>query len=108
MNATLERVKLLVAHGRFEVSRHGYRRLSEHDILVKEAIGGVVQAMVVEDSPDYHLGPCVLVLQRDGMGRPIHVLWGIPKGLDEPASIVTAYRPDLKKWMPDLLNRRSQ
>lgn len=64
--------------------------------------------MVIVNSPDYYLGPCVLVLQRDGSGRSIRVLWGIPRGLEEPSSIVTAYRPDLKKWQPGFLKRRSQ
>jgi hypothetical protein len=28
----------------------------------------------------------------------VHVVWGIPKGYDEPVVMVTAYRPDPKRW----------
>ena len=30
-------------------------------------------------------GRSVLVLQLDGAGQPIHVVWGIPKGFESPA-----------------------
>lgn len=43
---------------------------------------------------------------RDRDGRPIHVVWGIPKGQRTPAVVVTAYRPDAKRWTDDCLRRR--
>jgi len=47
----------------------------------------------------------VLVLQFDAARRPIHVVWGIPKGRSDPAVVVTAYRPDPKRWTKDFLKR---
>jgi hypothetical protein len=34
------------------------------------------------------------------------VVWGIPKGQEKPAVVVTAYRPDSNKWSDDYLRRK--
>ena len=44
-------------------------------ILIGAVLAGVGEAIVIEEYPAYHKGPCVLVLQRDHDGKPIHVVW---------------------------------
>ena len=56
--------------------------------------------------PDYPKGRSVLVLQLDGAGQAIHVVWGIPKGFESPAALVTAYRPDPTRWDERFMERR--
>jgi hypothetical protein len=48
----------------------------------------------------------VLVLQHDRSGKAIHAVWGIPRGKDLPAVLVTAYRPDPERWSDDFLRRK--
>jgi hypothetical protein len=89
-----------------EVSRHGLQELAADDILLADVIAGVDAAMVIEDYPESHKGPSVLVLQHDGAGRPVHVVWGVAREATTPAVLVTAYRPDPSRWSADYMRRK--
>jgi hypothetical protein len=106
MSETLRRVQALVRSGQVEVSRHGLQELAADAILLDDAAASVASAEVVEDYPDFHKGPSVLVLQRDGSGQPLHVLWGIARGTTTPAVLVTAYRPDPRQWSEGFMRRK--
>lgn len=106
MSETLKRIRELVGRREIRVSDHGYDELAADGILAREVVDGVDQAQALEDYPEYPKGPCVLVLQRDAAGSPIHVVWGIPKGKTSPAVLVTAYRPDPERWTEDFQRRR--
>jgi hypothetical protein len=108
MSKTLEAVKSLAAAGNVRISEHGYDELAEDQIAARDIIGGLTDAVVVEDYPAFPKGPAVLVLQYDRAKEPIHVVWGIPRGHSSPAVLVTAYRPDPRRWSEDLLERRNE
>jgi hypothetical protein len=106
MSQTLKIVQAAVARGEVLISDHAYDRIAENDIVAQEIADGVRTAMLVEDYPDYHKGPSILVLQRDRNNKPIHVVWGLRKGTSSPAVIITAYRPDPQLWTDDFRRRR--
>ncbi|MBR1232743.1 DUF4258 domain-containing protein [Bradyrhizobium sp. AUGA SZCCT0177] len=107
MSDVLARIKILVARREVRSSLHGFRELAADDILLDDLLDGIASAVVIEDYFDATRGPTVLVLQRDSSDRPVHVVWGIRRGSDGPAVLVTAYRPDPLRWSPDFMKRRT-
>ncbi len=107
MPSTLDRIRELLASGEVRISEHGYDELAADGILAGEVLDGLPEAAVVEEYPEYPKGPCVLVVQKDRQGQPPHALWGIPRGKESPAVLVTAYRPDPAGWSDDFRRRRS-
>jgi hypothetical protein len=101
-----EKVRTLIHAGDVRISEHGYDELAEDGLTAREVLSGVPDAVVVEEYPDFPKGPCVLFLQKDRTGAPVHVVWGIPKGYDKPMVLVTAYRPDPGRWDETFTRRR--
>jgi hypothetical protein len=99
-------ILVLIEAGEVQISLHGYDELAQDDIYVRDIMDSVREAKVVEEYPAFPKGPCVLLLQKDRKGKPMHVVWGIPKGLSNPAVLVTAYRPDPDRWDSSFTERK--
>jgi len=102
----IDQIRKLVAASEMRISEHGYDELAADGLTVREIVEGITNAELIEDYPDYPKGPSILLLQHDTVRKPVHVVWGIPKGYTSPAVLVTAYRPDPEKWEPDHIRRR--
>lgn len=99
-------MRALIRAGDVRISEHGYDELTEDGLSAREVLSGVPEAVVVEGYPNYPKGLCALFLQKDRTGTSIHVVWGIPKGQDNPVVLVTAYRPDPERWDQTFARRR--
>lgn len=106
MSEIFQRVLHLVRQGDVRISDHGYNELMADGIFTRDLFLSILDGIEIENYPEYLKGPCVLVLQKDRDEKPVHVVWGIPEGKSSPAVLVTAYRPDPKKWTDDYLRRR--
>ncbi len=106
MDEALQRVQELVEAGDYLVSEHGREELAADGISLNDILSGIASAEVVESYPTAWKGPTVLVLQRDRFGRPMHVVWGIPRETLRPTVLVTAYRPDETRWTDDFKRRK--
>jgi len=106
MASLFQQIQDLIARGEVKISAHGYDELAADGLTAVEVLHGVLQAVVLEEYPQYPKGPCVLVLQQDAKESPVHVVWGIPKGKHSPAVLVTAYRPDPQRWSEDFRRRK--
>ena len=106
MSHTLRQIIELVEGGEVRISEHGYDEMAEEGIFTRDIVNGIRKAELLEDYPNFPKGPCVLVMQKDRNGLPIHAVWGILKGELSPAVLVTAYRPDPTLWSDDLRRRK--
>jgi len=106
MSQIFRQILDLIERGEVRVSAHGYDELAEDDILVKDIMTNISNGVVIEEYPNYPKGPCLLVLQKDSLGKPIHVVWGIPQKASTPAVLVTAYRPDPQLWTSNFRRRK--
>lgn len=107
MNDMLELLKDLVSKSEVIISVHGYEELKKDELKVRDIVAGIKKAEGLEYYPDFHKGPCILVLQKDTKEKPVHVVWGISKGTKTPAVLITAYRPDPKKWSKNFRSRKN-
>ncbi len=105
MPSLMEQVQALVAAGRWDASGHGKFRRATRRFSDADLVGGIMDAVVVEEYPTGEIGPSLLSLQDDAAGQPLHVVWGIKESDPGMAWVITAYRPD-ERWEPDLMTRR--
>jgi hypothetical protein len=103
--SVLSTIRRLVLAGKARVSTHGFEEMADDDINLGELVESLQHARTVEEYPDYHKGPCVLVLHLTRTGDPVHALWGTSLANPGEAVLITAYRPDPARWSQNFMKR---
>jgi hypothetical protein len=100
----IDEVRGLLALGRFEFTRHAFRRAVERNISEMEIRQAGRQAEVIEEYPDDKYAPSCLVLGYTRMKRPLHLQVTVQEsGL---VKIITLYEPSDAEWWDNYSRRK--
>ena len=94
----VEEIKRLCGEGAVIWTNHAAERMTERDISKEEVLNAISSGESIENYPNDYPFPSVLLHWKD-----IHVVCGLGRGV---IAVVTAYRPSLDKWEPDMRTRR--
>jgi hypothetical protein len=94
---TLQDVRRQLATGRFEFSRHAFRRAVERNISEQEIREAGADAEVIEEYPDDKYSPSALLLGFTAGRRPLHCQVSFAE--TDLTKIITIYEPDPKEWV---------
>lgn len=94
---TLQAVRRELAEGKFEFSRHAFRRAVERNISEQEIREAGADAELIEDYPDDKYAPSALLLGFTLGGRPLH--FQVSFAETELTKIITIYDPDPNEWI---------
>ena len=94
---TLQDVRRQLAAGKFEFSRHAFRRAVERNISEQEIREAAATAELIEDYPDDKYSPSALLLGFTTGGRPLH--FQVSFAETELTKIITIYDPDPNEWV---------
>lgn len=100
---TLEDVRKQLAAGKFEFSRHAFRRAVERNISEQEIREAGAQAEIIEDYPEDKYAPSALLLGFTTAGRPLH--FQVSFAETDLTKIITMYEPNPSEWL-DYRKRR--
>jgi hypothetical protein len=88
---------MLIRDGRFEFSRHAFKRAVERNISGEEIRQAGANVEIIEDYPADKFSPSCLTLGFTEGGRPLHMqVCYTGSGM---LKIITLYEPDAGKWI---------
>ena len=98
--AILDLLKQAVQQRQIKISLHAADEALAEEITRPEIEAAMLNAQVLEDYPDWWLGPSCLIYGRTDAGRDIHIVLSY-SGL--PVTIITVYEPLPPRWLTPTL-----
>ena len=93
---TLAGIQQHLATGRFDFSRHAFRRAVERNISKEEIRTAGARAEIIEEYPEDKYSPSLLLLGFTSAGRPLHIQ--VSAADSDATRIITLYEPDPTEW----------
>lgn len=94
--ALADDIRLKVADGQYEFSKHAVDQSILRHIIVAELREAILGAEVIENYPDDKYGPSCLLLGFTEARRPLHIQCSYPS---RPlVKVITLYEPDPALW----------
>ncbi|NIM14340.1 MAG: DUF4258 domain-containing protein [Candidatus Aminicenantes bacterium] len=94
---TLKEIQRQLSQGKFEFSRHGFKRTVERNIGELEIKQAGANAEIIENYPDDKYSPSCLLLGFTKSNRPLHIQ--VSRDDSNLAKIITLYEPDEMEWI---------
>ncbi|MEW6238319.1 MAG: DUF4258 domain-containing protein [Candidatus Omnitrophota bacterium] len=85
-----------LASGRFEFSRHAFKRAIERNISDLEIMEAGENAIIIEEYPEDKYSPSLLLLGFTQRNRPLHLQ--VTSTDETLVKIITFYEPDENHW----------
>ena len=101
---TVDTIRIQLAGGEFEFSRHAFRRAVERNISEAEIRQAGMFAQLIEDYPADKYSPSCLLMGRTGTERILHIQ--VSRADTNLVRIVTLYEPGLDEWDETFTRRR--
>jgi hypothetical protein len=95
-------LKRAVAEQQIKISLHAAEEALAETITRADIEAVLLNAQVLEDYPDWWLGPSCLVHGRDAAARDLHVV--VSYGA-LPVTVITVYEPRPPKWITPFRRR---
>ena len=100
---TLPQIQNELKAGRFDFSRHAFRRVVERNISEQEIRDAGARAEVIEDYPGDKYSPSGLLLGFTRAGRALH--FQVSFAESDMTKIITIYEPDPNEWIENRKRR---
>ena len=101
---TLLQIRALLSAGKFDFTRHAFKRAVERNISDAEICYAGAEAMLIEDYLDDKYAPSCLILGFTKLGRPLHIQVSYADG--DTVKIITIYEPNAVEWVDNRRRRR--
>lgn len=92
----LKRIQQAVKTNQIKISLHAEEEAVAEEISRKEIVEVFANSKILENYPDWWLGPCCLLRGKISAGRDIHLVISYES---LPFTIIPVYEPKPPKWL---------